>query len=176
MLVGTYSYNGHNYGVQAYDFGDSITAFLIPESLKDKQYLDKGIHGLGIDTGAQWDKLFVKVGIGAVYASCYIIEEEDDNGKLVKLKNELNVDCIKKFGSVLRGMKDSCNRNKVTDDLFESFNPTRVLRYKFESGYMDLEIRVIRKVEYRKEGVFLKLKEDYSYETKIYQSTNVNHK
>lgn len=176
MLVGTYSYNGHNYGVQAYDFGDSITAFLIPESLKDKQYLDKGIHGLGIDTGAQWDKLFVKVGIGAVYASCYIIEEEDDNGKPVKLKNELNVDCIKKFGSVLRGMKDSCNRNKVTDDLFESFNPTKVLRYKFESGYMDLEIRVIRKVEYRKEGVFLKLKEDYSYETKIYQSTNVNHK
>ena len=176
MLVGTYNFKGHIYGVEAYDFGDNIVAFLCPNISKDKHFLDRGIHTQDINMPAQWDKLYVKVGIGAIYASCYIYEDTDEEGNKVKYKNDLNTEVLTRFGSILRGMKDACNNNKMTDDLFETFNPTKVIRYKFPQGIMDLEIRVIRYVEYRTDDVFLTLEEDYSYETKIFQSTNVNHK
>ena len=78
MLTGVYNYEGHIYGVEAYDFGDNIVAYLTPNTSKDRLFLDKGIKGKDFIIPAQWDKLYVKVGTGAVYASCYIHEEYDE--------------------------------------------------------------------------------------------------
>lgn len=180
MLVGNYSYKGHNYLVNAYDFGDSITAYLIPVTTDDKKFLDNGIHGSGFNIAPQWDKLYVKVGTGAVYASCYVYEDKDENtNDIYKYKNKLNSLVLTKFGEILRGMKSACNRtNKVTDDLYDTFTPSKSIKYEFPTGYMCLEIRVIKEVEYGNddENVYLKLEEDYTYDTKIDKLTNINHK
>lgn len=178
MLVGTYIYDEHTYGVEAYDFGDSIVAYLSPNTTDDKKFLDKGIHGSGFDMPAQWDRLYVKVGTGAVYASCYTYEDiDEDTGKAVKYKNALNSEVLTKFGEILRGMKSTCNNtNKATDDLYDTFSPSRIIKYKFPKGYMDLEIRTIKDMEYNSRNAYLKLGEDYSYDTKIEKSTNTNHK
>lgn len=177
MLTGVYNYEGHIYGVEAYDFGDNIVAYLTPNTSKDRLFLDKGIRGKDFTIPAQWDKLYVKVGTGAVYASCYIHEEYDEeSGVTTKYKNVLESKVLTRFGEILRGMKSGCNRNKITDDLYETFNPTRVIKYSFPNGHMSLEIRTIKDMEYAKGNVSLTLEEDYSYNTKIEKTTNINHK
>lgn len=176
MLVGTYTYKGCNYGVEAYDFGDNIVAYLTPYTSDDRLLLDKGIHGLDFTIAPQWDRLYVSVGTGAVSASCFIYEETDESGKAVKYKNRLNSAVLTKFGEILRGMKAGCNRNKITDDLYESFAPSRIIKYSFPQGYMSLEIRTIKEMHYSNDDVILSLEEDYSFETKIEKLTSVNHK
>lgn len=177
MLNGSFSYNGYNYTVEAYDFDDSIVMYLIPITNKDKVFLDEGTHGNGFSTSAQWDRLYVSVGSGNVSASCYIIEEEDENGKIVKYKNSLNVDLLRRLGSILRGMKLSCNNsNKDNDELYESFNPSRVIKYNFDKGYMCLEVRTIKEVKYSSNDCELYLLEDYDFTEKIEKTTSVNHR
>lgn len=180
MLTGTYNFSGYNYGVEAYDFGDSIVAYLTPVTTKDKKFLDEGIHGRDFDIPAQWDKLYVKVGSGAVYASCYIFEDvNDETGEKVKYKNVLNSRVLTRFGEILRGMKAGCNNlTKSTEDLYDTFSPSRVETYKFPTGYMKLEVRTIKDVEYQgfDGDAYLRLEEDYSFETKIEKPTSTNHK
>ena len=177
MLGGTYFYKGHTYGVEAYDFGDSIVAHLIPYTSKDKVFLDAGIRGVDFSTPAQWDKLYVKVGIGAVYASKYVTEDTDEEGKVVKYSNLLNSGALTKFGEILRGMKSACNRtNRVSDDLFDSFSPSRVVEYRFPTGFMKLEIRTIIAMQYTSEDVSLSLEEDYLTEVRIEKQTSIQHK
>lgn len=177
MLTGQFKYKGHTYGVEAYDFDDSIVAYLTPYTSEDKKYLDTGIHTGASDMGAQWDKLYVSVGIGNVYASCYTLEEEDETGKVVKFKNELNSSLLRKFGAIIRGMKSSCtNNNKVIDGLYDTFNPSKVLKYTFPTGYMCLEVRTIREMSYVNDDVSLSLEEDFSFSLKIEKLTSVNHK
>ena len=167
MLTGTYNFSGYNYSVEAYDFGDSIVAYLTPVTTKDKKFLDEGIHGRDFDIPAQWDKLYVKVGSGAVYASCYIFEDvDDDTGEKVKYKNTLNSRVLTRFGEILRGMKADCNNiTKSTEELYDTFSPSRVETYKFPTGYMKLEVRTIKDVEYQSfDGdAYLRLEEDYSF-------------
>lgn len=180
MLVGTFNYKGHNYGVSAYDYGDSMTAYLSPVLKEDKKFLDGGIKGDGFSLPPDWEEMFVKIGSGAVYASCFIYEDTDNEGNPIKYKNVLNADLLKKFGSIIRGMKLACNNtNKETDDLYETFNPSKTVKYIIgDKGYVSLEIRVIKELNYHNEDedVFLSLSEDYTYKTKIEQLTNVNHK
>lgn len=177
MLVGTYKYGEHCYGVEAYDFDDSVVAYLTPHTSADKKFLDNGIHTGSSDMGAQWDKLYVSVGIGNVNASCFFLEEEDGEGNLVKYKNELNANVLRKFGAIIRGMKSSCNNtNKVIDGLYDTFSPSRILHYKFPSGTMSLEVRTIQSLEYQNGDVSLTLEEDFSYTQKIEKLTSVNHR
>lgn len=176
MLTGLYNYKGYCYTVEAYDFGDAITAYLTPNTSKDRTFLDRGIRGNGFTIPAQWDKIYVSVGTGSISASCFIHEETDDDGSVVKYKNDLNSEVLIKFGEILRGMKSGCNRNKITDDLYDSFAPTRVIKYSFPQGHMSLEIRTIMDMRYDSDDVVLSLEEDYSYKTKIEKLTSVNHK
>ena len=90
MLCGTYLYKGHSYNVEMYDFGDSMAAHLIPFTNKDRIFLDAGTRGVDFRVPAQWDKLYVSVGIGAISASKYITEDTDEEGNVVKYTNLLN--------------------------------------------------------------------------------------
>ena len=177
MLCGTYLYKGHSYNVEMYDFGDSMAAHLIPFTNKDRIFLDAGTRGVDFRVPAQWDKLYVSVGIGAISASKYITEDTDEEGNIVKYTNLLNSGALVKFGEILRGMKSSCNRtNRVSDDLFDSFSPSRIVKYKFPTGTMSLEIRTIISMNYSKDDVQLSLEEDYSADVKIERQTSTLHK
>lgn len=177
MLKGQFNYKGHIYGVEAYDFDSKFEAYLTPVLDKDKAFLDNGIHGSDFSAPAEWDKLYVKVGTGFVYASCYTMSEDDENGNIVKYKNELNVPLLKKFGEIVAGMKASCtNANKVTDELYDTFQPSRVIDYTFPTGKMSLEIRTIKSLSYLNEDVSLELEEDYTYKLKIEKNTSINQK
>lgn len=177
MLVGSYKYGDYEYGIEAYDFDDSIVAYLTPYTTKDKSFIDNGIHGDGLDIPAQWDRLYVSVGIGAVYASCYTYDEVDSEGNTIRYKNMLNAAPLVKFGAILRGMKMSCNSStRASDELYDTFSPNRIISYSFPFGSMDLEIRIIKDMSYVKDEVSLALEEDYSYDLKINKPTSLNHK
>ena len=66
MLVGTFNYKGHNYVVSAYDYGDSMTAYLSPVLKEDRKFLDNGIKGDGFYLPPDWEEMFVKVGSGVM--------------------------------------------------------------------------------------------------------------
>lgn len=181
MLTGLYSYKGHNYNISAYDFGDSISVFMSPHTSEDKKFLDAGIKLPESSTGAMWDNsLYVSVGTGYVYASKYVLTEvNEETGEEVKGVNILNAPVIQKFGSILVGMRTSCNKNtKASDGLYEEFNPSKEAKYIFDRGYMCLDLRIIKEVLYENkvEDVYLKLEEDYTYDVKIYKPTSTNHK
>ena len=177
MLVGTYNYLGHIYDVEAYDFGDSLVGYLNPRTSADKMFLDSGIHGEDFDMPAQWDRLYFKIGLGAVYVSCYIYEDIDSNGNKIKYKNEVNSVVFQELGSIIRGMKNTCNKNnRVSDELYANFNPSRVMEYSFPQGSMKLEITIIREVQFNNGNISLSLSEDGDYSNIVNKPTNTNHK
>lgn len=177
MLTGQYLYKGLNYNVQAYDFEENISVFLIPANSKSKLELDKGIL-IGEDRDLpEWDKFYISVGNGNVSCSCYL---EVVDG--VKYKNSVNIELITKFGSILKGMKQSCNKfTRVGDDsLYDvGFIPNKVSKYVFEGkGFMELDMKTILRMSYKNEDedISLYLEEDGSYYEKIFNPVSTSHK
>ena len=170
MLVGKYNYYGHIYNVEAYDFETNISIFLSAPLTRDKLFLDQGIL-LGEEVNhPTWEHLYVSVGTGNVSADCYTVE---DNG--VTYKSRVNMEVIVKLGEILRGMKLHCNKRhrEDLDEIYDTgFNPSRITTYTFgNKGYMKLEMTTLVEVEYKGDGVYLKLEEDGTYEEKIFKQT-----
>lgn len=170
MLAGKYNYYGHIYNVEAYDFETNISIFLSAPLTRDKLFLDQGIL-LGEEVNhPTWEHLYVSVGTGNVSADCYTVE---DNG--VTYKSRVNMEVIVKLGEILRGMKLHCNKRhrEDLDEIYDTgFNPSRITTYTFgDKGYMKLEMTTLVEVEYKGDGVYLKLEEDGTYEEKIFKQT-----
>lgn len=177
MLTGQYSYKGFNYNIQAYDFEENIAMYLIPIDNRSKLALDNGIF-IGEDRDLpSWDKFYVSVGNGNVSCSCYFQVIEG-----TRYKNEVNVEMVTKLGSILKGMKQSCNKyTRVGDDsLYDvGFVPNKVSKYIFEGkGSMELDMKTILSVYYRSEleDVSLILEEDGSYYEKIFNPASTAYK
>lgn len=184
MLTGGFVYNGYAYRVSAYDYDDNVAMYLTPSTTAAQRYLDKGIRTEEDIVPASWNEFYVSVGIGFVKTDCYI--EETANGKA---KNAINRSLICKLGEIVRGMKSgSNNQNKENNgELFNnSFNPSSIIKYNFDSGYVRLEMKTIRELEYsgmaydeelgKEVECSLSLEEDGSYDLKINRQTNVQHK
>ena len=173
MLTGIFKYDGRTFGVEGYDFEDVVTLYLIPQSNKDKLFLDGGIRTDDELIPPRWDKLYVKVSKGAV--SC-ASEVEVIDGK--RYKSQLNRDVFTELGCILSGMKVSCNKdNREGEDGLYSvgFVPNKVSKYILDNGYMVLDMRRIVEVNYANEftGTSLYLEEDGSYDVKIYKESPI---
>lgn len=181
MLTGTYTYLGHKYEVSAYDFGDAIPAYLTPYTNADRRFLDKGIKILDENDEvdevipADWQRLYVSVGIGFTKASSEYVTE---GGK--KYKNEMNGEALSKFGSIIRGMKSACNRNNRDNDYglyANSFSPQQDIRYNVSGGDIILRMKVILALNYSNgevgdREISLYLGEDGDYSAKIEKQTS----
>lgn len=171
MLVGNLRYKGYCYRINAYDFEDNVAMYLYPNNTKSQLFLDNGIKiGEDIDLPT-WDKFYISIGNGNVSCSSYV---EVIDG--VKYKNSVNVELITKLGSIIKGMKASCNRTNIDneDDLYDfGFNPSKTSRYLFENGTMTLDMLTIVGVDYKNvvEDIELVLEEDGSYSEKIFKVT-----
>ena len=112
MLTGTFKYYGHVYGIEGYDFGESIDLRLYPMMVKDKLFLDSGIHypDGNVDLPG-WESLWCNVGVGFIKVDSYTAVEE---GKT--LKNEVNKDLFVTLGQIIRGMKSGCNASNMVND------------------------------------------------------------
>lgn len=176
MLTGTYTYKGHRYEVSAYDFGDAIPAFLTPYTNDDRRFLDKGVRIL--DEGgevdeiipADWERLYVSVGIGFTKASSNLVKDGNR-----KFKNEMNSSAISTFGSIIRGMKAACNRNNRDNDYglyADAFSPQQDIKYNVSGGDIILRMKVILALNYTNglhgnDEISLTLGEDGNYSEKI---------
>lgn len=174
MLVGSFKYCGHMYEVSAYDFDDNVSIYLTPHDTKAKLFLDAGIRvGEDVDL-PRWDSFYISVGIGKVSAACY--REEVDG---VKYDNEVNKDLICRLGSILRGMKVSCNKSHRKDEegtYDMGFVPNKSTTYVFDSGYAILDMRTFLEVGYKgTDGTELHLEEDGTYTTQI-MPTSLKHR
>jgi DNA polymerase-1 len=178
VLTGEFNYHGHRYSVNAYDYGDSISVYLIPYLSEDRRFLDKGLRITNSDgeldevIPASWDRLYVSVGIGFMKVQSRL---ESANGS--KFRSELNTEALVTFGSILRGMKSACTRKTRVDDTFGGiiggFSPQDISTYNVPGGQVKSRMHILLDLQYsngckHEEGyVSLSLKEDYSYQEKI---------
>lgn len=178
MLVGSYTYQGVTFGIRGYDFGDNIALYLNCPTTQSRKMVDSGIHDSEGELlrDVRWDDLYLSIGAGNISADCYIEMDGD-----TKCKNELNRDLITSLGNVIRGMKSGCNKTRQDKDgaLFDiGFNPMKVIKYEFDNGYVELDLKVIKKLKYNNTitGVSVELEEDGSYAEKVWRMTNALHK
>ena len=169
MLVGSYNYKGHLYGIKAYDYGDTIAMYLSAPLTKDQKFLDKGITFGDDIRQATWNDLYVGVGIGNVKVDKYMYEDEG-----VKYYNKINKPFFSEFGSLLRGLKSLCTKeNEETDEMFDiGFNPEQVTKYNIDNkGFVRLKMQTFIEIKYHDElkGIHLELEEDGSYYEKIFK-------
>ena len=178
MLIGSFTYGEYTYGIRGYDFGDNIALYLNCPTTKSKTLVDRGIFDKDGELlkYSDWSDLYISVGPGNISADCYV--ELDGE---VKCKNQLNKEFFVELGSILRGMKSGCNKSRQDrgGDLFEvGYNPMKVMKYTFPTGYVKLELKVLKEIKYDnpETGISLYLEEDGSYSEKIWRKTNALHK
>ena len=179
MLVGSFIYGGHVFGLRGYDFGDNVALYLNCPTDKARKFVDKGIFdqdGELLNYSGWKDDLYISIGAGNITADCYI--ELDGE---VKCKNQLNREMFITLGSIIRGMKSGCNKSRqdMGGDLFDvGYNPMKVLKYVFPTGYVKLELKVIQEIKYDnpERNISLFLEEDFTYSEKVWRNTNTLHK
>lgn len=175
MLKGTFSYSGSVFTVRGYDFGDSMDFLVSPVLNKDKKRIDMGIvYPDGEICPPSWDEFWIGVGVGHVKCTCERDTAEVD-GKTVKLKNAVNQEFVKTFGSIIRGMKAGCSPlNRVgNDDLFSTnFNPQSLLTYSYDWGEISTKLQIVKSLTYEDKGVSLKLEDDEDFSTVVYAPKN----
>lgn len=187
MLTGYFKYGDYKYILEGYDFEDNVALYLSALTAKARLFVDSGIHvNVEIDENSdnlqtesytelpKWDKLYVSIGGGNVKADCYI---ETNNG--IKYKNSLNAEMLCRLGAIIRGMKLSCNKNNIVDaeGAYEAeFSLNKSNTYRFDNGYVILNMRTLQEISYKDEGVELFLEEDGSYELKVYKLGDTVHR
>lgn len=176
MLTGYFIYKGHQYALNGYDYGDSVQFYLSAPTMNAKLFIDNGIIIEDNRTLPNWEDLYISIGSGNIKTDCYT---EVENG--TKYKNQINRELLGKLGSIIMGMKLSCNKNnrENLDGLYDmGFIPNKSAKYIFEDkGYMILDMRTVLEVAYEDEfGTKLFLEEDGSYKLKVYENTKDKHK
>lgn len=177
MLVGRFHYGEYIYDIEGYDFEENIAMYLFPVDMKSKLALDSGIF-IGEDRDLpNWDRFYVSIGSGKVGCSCFV---EKIDGE--RYKNQVNAEMITRLGSIIKGMKQSCNRlNRVGEDsLYDvGFVPNKISRYEFSGkGFMELDMKTIVAMSYKneEEGISVSLEDDGSYREKIFNNGDTEHK
>lgn len=171
MLTGKFIIEGHLYGIEGYDFGDSMDFLITPATPKDRVYLDKGfLYSDGTVDLPTWERLWVRVRPGTINVDCYVMETSSE-----KVKNFINRHALIKFGQIIRGMKSGCNNtNLVKDDggLFDTgWNPRSSFTYRYDwcNGEITTQLDIIKDLKYNHEGIILELEDDFQYPKQIYQ-------
>lgn len=175
MLTGTFKYYGHVYGIEGYDFGESIDLRLYPMMVKDKLFLDSGIHypDGNVDLPG-WESLWCNVGVGFIKVDSYTAVEE---GKT--LKNEVNKDLFVTLGQIIRGMKSGCNASNMVYDgelYHNDFNPKEVLTYEYPNGVISMKLQLIQNLKYSRGEVELELEDDFMYSKQVFATNKSPHK
>ena len=177
MLVGRFHYGEYIYDIEGYDFEENIAMYLFPVDMKSKLALDGGIF-IGEDRDLpNWDRFYVSIGSGKVGCSCFV---EKIDGE--RYKNQVNAEIITRLGSIIKGMKQSCNRlNRVGEDsLYDvGFVPNKISRYEFSGkGFMELDMKTIVAMSYKneEEGISVSLEDDGSYREKIFNNGDTEYK
>lgn len=175
MLTGVFKYKGHVYSLEGYDFGDNVNLRLYPAMIKDKLFLDSGIHySDGNVDMPGWESLWCSVGLGFIKVDCYISEDE---GNVVK--NAVNRDLFVALGQIIRGMKAGCNSsNMVFDgDLYHTdFNPRDILTFEYPTGTISTKLQLIQTLKYVKDDIELELEDDYIYSKQVFADNKSPHK
>lgn len=185
MLTGVFVYQGHRFDVCAYDYGDSVPAYLSPYTNVSRRFLDKGIKVLD-DTGdveefipAGWDRLYVSVGLGAIKVDSGMVSQNK-----AKFKNELNSEALSMFGSIIRGMKSACNRDNRDNDYglySQSFSPQKDIKYNVNGGSVVLRMQIILSLNYSNglsgdAEISLNLSEDGRFSEKVESQASFSQK
>jgi DNA polymerase-1 len=168
MLIGTYKYAGYLYRLRGYDFDDNVVFKITPHDSKARLFMDAGIT-IGEDRDyPKWDDIYVSIGSGNVQVECGF---EEVGG--VKYKSELNPAPFERLGSIIRGMKATCNRDHRSDEdeIYDgSAMLNRSIRYVFDSGYMLLDMKTVLSMQYSNEdGTELELEEDGTFSEKLFK-------
>lgn len=170
MLSGRFKYKVNseltvNYSLEGYDFSENIAFYIIPDDAASKRFLDGGISTPEADIYPSWEKYYISIGVSAVSAECEIASFEG-----VKYKSDINRDLISRLSQIIRGMKAGCttrNLDRSGGDFSYSVNPNRVLRYNYQNGFIDLDMKSIRLLKYVSNDVDLLIEEDGSYSLKL---------
>ena len=176
MLTGTFKYGEHIYGIEGYDFGESIDLRLYPMMTKDKLFLDSGIHypDGNIDMPG-WESLWCNVGVGFIKVDCFVGIED---GK--KYKNDVNKELFVTLGQIIRGMKAGCNTYNLCHDDGElyhtEFNPREVLTYEYPNGTITTKLQLIQQLNYSRGDVELTLEDDFMYSKQVFATNKGPHK
>lgn len=175
MLTGTFKYKGHTYGIEGYDFGESIDLRLYPMLTKDKLFLDSGIHySDGNVDLPSWESLWCNVGVGYIKVDCFT---STDEGKV--LKNEVNSELFVTLGQIIRGMKAGCNNSNMVYDgelYHNDFNPKEVLSYEYPNGTISMKLQIIQYLNYKKDDIELELEDDFIYAKQVFATNKGPHK
>lgn len=180
MLKGYIRYSGFNYDLEGYDFEDSIAFYLETSELQGNLVLDNGIlYEDGNKDLPNWSKLYISIGNGDIKVDCYL---EVSDG--VKYKNSINKYFFSRFGSIIRGLKQSCNKESIIseEEYGMGFNPKKVNEYRFENeevgytGYVQKDMQSIKEFKYSDDEFEIYLVEDGTYGVRVFPLTDTRHK